>query len=87
MMWGVILDFVNKVLILKIRWSFSATSWGRTEKHNREVGGVEGSNHLVWLGMDVVLDKMERNMEFERDADRLGLHALFEGDHYHLQPK
>lgn len=86
-MWGVILEFVNRVLILKIRWGFSVTSWGRTDKHNKDVGGVDGSNHLFWLGMDVVLDEMKKNIEFEKDADRLGLQAIFEGDHYHLQPK
>jgi len=86
-MWGVILDFVNRVLLLKIRWGFSVTSWGRTDKHNKAVGGVDGSNHLFWLGMDVVLDEMKKNIEFEKDADRLGLVAIFEGDHYHLQPK
>jgi hypothetical protein len=82
-----ILAFVNKVLILKIRWGFSVTSWGRTEVHNKAVGGVPGSNHLFFLGMDVVLDDMKKNVEFEKDADRLGLQAIFEQDHYHLQPK
>lgn len=82
-----ILSFVNKVLILKIRWGFSVTSWGRTEKHNKEVGGVVGSLHLLFLGMDVVLDEQKKNVEFEKDAERLGLVALFEDDHYHLQPK
>jgi hypothetical protein len=82
-----ILAFVNKVLILKIRWSFSVTSWGRTEKRNISIGGVPGSLHLLFMGLDVVLDDMKKNVDFEKDADRLGLLALFEDDHYHLQPK
>jgi len=83
----VILSFVNKVLILKIRWGFSVSSWGRTDKRNVFVNGVPGSLHLLWLGMDVILDDQKKNVDFEKDADRLGLMALYEGDHYHLQPK
>jgi hypothetical protein len=30
---------------------------------------------------------MKKNVDFEKDADRLGLVAIFEADHYHLQPK
>jgi len=82
-----VLEFVNRVILLRIRWGFSVTSWGRTDQYNKEVGGINGSWHLYWLGLDVVLDKMVKNIEFEKDADRLGVLALFEGDHYHLQPK
>jgi len=36
--------------------------------------------------MDVVLDEMKRDVEFEKDAAALGLQAIYEQDHYHLQP-
>jgi len=62
------------------------TSWGRTPKRNSFVQGVAGSNHLLWVGMDVVLDEMKRDVEFEKDAAALGLQAIYEQDHYHLQP-
>jgi len=82
-----ILSFVNKVLMLKIRWGFSVTSWGRTESRNAFIHGVPGSLHLLWMAVDVILDDMKKNVDFEKDADRLGLVGIFEGDHYHLQPK
>lgn len=82
-----ILIFVESVLILGARWSFSVTSWGRTEKRNSFVRGKPGSLHLLWLAVDVVLDDQKKNIEFEKDADRVGLVAIYEQDHYHLQKK
>lgn len=80
-------SFLERVVILCAKHGGSVSSWGRTEKHNREVGGVDGSDHLLWIGCDVVLDDMSRNGAFEADCGRLDLSALFEGDHYHLRPK
>jgi hypothetical protein len=40
----------------------------------------------MWMGVDVVLDLMVENHSFEMDAKKLGLDAIHEGDHYHLQP-
>lgn len=79
--------FVQIVLILRNKWAFSVSSWGRTPKHNKEVGGVDDSWHLYWLGLDVILDENKKSPAFEKDCDKLGLRALWEGDHYHLQPK
>lgn len=81
--WG----FMWRVVTLCCKWGGSVSSWGRTQKHNKEVGGVEKSIHLLWLGADVILDLMEKNPDFEKDADLVGLEAIFESDHYHLQPK
>jgi len=81
------LDTAERVILLCCKWRGSVSSWGRTPKHNKDVGGVDGSIHLLWLGLDVVLDEMKKNIDFEKDADRLGLVAIFEGDHYHLHPK
>lgn len=63
------------------------TSWGRTEARNKSVGGVPGSYHLNWLGLDLVLDEQRKNIDFEKDCVIFGLFAIFEIDHYHLQPK
>lgn len=82
-----ILRFAALVITLRLKWDFSVSSWGRTVKHNKEVGGVDGSDHILWLGVDVIREPMEKNIEFERDCDRLGLIALFEKTHYHLRPK
>lgn len=80
-------EFVQSVILLCSKYRGSVSSWGRTPKHNKDVGGVENSIHMLWLGCDVVLDEMSTNVKFEADAEFLGLKAIFEVDHYHLQPK
>jgi len=82
-----IAKFVSNCLALRLKYNFSATSWGRTSKRNADVGGVPGSCHLMWTGLDVVFDDMKRNVDFEKDASKVGLTAVYENDHYHLQPK
>ncbi len=82
-----ILGFIMPVITLRAKYQFSVSSWGRTVKHNKDVGGVVGSDHLLWLGLDVLLEPMVKNLDFEKDCGILGLIALFEKDHYHLRPK
>jgi len=82
-----VLKFCALVITLRAKHQFSVTSWGRTVKHNKDVGGVEGSDHLMWVGMDVILEPMDKNLDFEKDSGKIGLTALFEKDHYHLQIK
>lgn len=79
-------SFISCVMSLCLKHLGSVSSWGRTEKHNRDVGGVPDSYHRLWMGCDVVLDQMVQNPRFEADAKKLGLDAILEGDHYHLQP-
>lgn len=92
------MEFSGKVMWLAMKWAFSTTSWGRTPKHNTIVGGVESSYHMLWVGCDVIFDDdwddtakkygpTKKRMSFERDCAEVGLQALLEGDHYHLQPK
>jgi hypothetical protein len=80
-------ELITKVFMLCYKHNGSVTSWGRTKKHNKDVGGVQNSYHMLWISCDVVLDTMEKSEEFEKDSASLGLLALLEGDHYHLQPK
>lgn len=80
-------QFIQLVIILCGKHRGSVSSWGRTPKHNKDVGGVENSIHMLWFGCDVVLDVMAKDPEFENDCLPLGLTWVFEGDHYHLQPK
>lgn len=79
-------DLARKTMLLCWRHKGSVTSWGRTVAHNAAVGGVANSWHLLFLGIDVVLDDQKKNFEFEADAVRLGLKPILEDDHYHLQP-
>lgn len=79
-------DFIELVVFLCSKHRGSISSWGRTSKHNCDVGGVPDSYHILWMGVDVVLDDMAQNASFEADAKKLGLDPILEGDHYHLQP-
>ena len=81
-----VFDFIEGVILICSKHRGSVSSWGRTPKHNQDVGGVDGSIHMLWLGCDVVLDVMKKNLEFEKDCSKVGLVAIFEKDHYHLQP-
>jgi len=67
----------------------SVTSWGRSRKHNHDVGGVPQSAHQYFRGADVVYDDkllLVANPGNVDVAARLGLKLLAEGDHDHLQP-
>ena len=79
-------NFIEAVVLLCSKHRGSVSSWGRTPKHNKDVGGVENSCHMLWIGCDAVLDEMVKNAVFESDAASLGLTPILEGDHYHLQP-
>lgn len=81
-----IFEFIHAVIILGLRFRFSVTSWLRSPAHNTAVGGSANSWHMDALAVDVVLDAGEGVDSFKREADRLGLLALDEGDHIHLQP-
>jgi len=81
-----ILDFVKRVLHVRLKWDFSVTSWGRTPARNTFVKGVAGSLHMMWTGMDIMLDGQQKNVDFEKDCSSAGLQAIYEQDHYHLQP-
>lgn len=78
------LEFADVLKSYCILMGASVTSWGRTEKHNRAVGGVANSRHLEWLAADVVYDAplpLEKRQALARQA---GLTLIVEGDHDHL---
>ena len=81
------IDFAMSCMLVCLKWRASVTSWGRTEKRNAFIKGVPGSFHLNWLGMDIVLDDQKKDLVFEKDCGILGITALYEINHYHLQPK
>lgn len=82
-------DFAEAVSLYCLLHGGSITSWGRSTKHNADVGGVPGSAHRFWRGADVVYDdpttptRDTLRLEYAR---RLGLKIVVEGDHDHLQP-
>ena len=78
-------EFLSLITTLRNRYPFSVTSWLRTPKRNKEVGGVANSRHLLGLAVDTVLDAEGDKPAFIADVGRLGLKALDEGDHIHVQ--
>jgi len=57
------------------------SSWYRTQRANRAVGGDAESQHLMGLAMDFVGDAEA----IERAAQARGLIAVRESDHTHVQ--
>nr|QJB19233.1 MAG: hypothetical protein [Microvirus sp.] len=64
----------------------SVTSWLRSQRRNRLVGGVDHSFHIYGLAADVVLDDFSMSTVADREAfaAALGLKLIFEGSHDHL---
>lgn len=77
--------FVAAMLTLTRRYPSSITSWIRSEHHNADVGGSPHSYHLEGLAADCVLDKLTRAPAFIAEARALGLQAVNEGDHIHVE--
>lgn len=82
-----VIAFIETVLTLQIRYPFSVSSWIRAKAHNKTVGGVQNSYHLIGLGMDVILEDQSTVTDFKASALALGIKVINEGYHLHLQPK
>ncbi len=80
-------EFHRLVMTLAIQYRFSETSGLRSIKRNKKVGGDPHSRHLIGLGRDIVLDDKKDTESFVIDARRLGLVAVVESDHVHLQDR
>lgn len=80
------LEFWDTLRLWCAIFSASVTSYGRTLKHNTEVGGAPFSAHRHWLGADVVYDVPPTTETVTKTAERLGLRVIREADHDHLQP-
>ena len=82
-----ILEFKLAVVTLGLRHRFSETSGLRTKRRNQKVGGDSNSRHLLGMAVDVVLDSNSKGPReaLITDARRMGLVAVYEGDHIHLQ--
>src|SRR4051812_49038468 len=76
-------NFVGSILALASAYDISVTSWGRTAKRNRMVGGVANSRHLEWCAVDIVLDDNTKRGEVSIAAKALGLEVIAEDDHLH----
>jgi len=63
----------------------SVTSGRRTEARNKTVGGNPHSMHCSGMAADLVPDDWARAKLLARDANRLGLQAVIESDHVHIE--
>ena len=78
-------DFTCKINILSMAHAFSVTSWLRTPARNEAVGGAKRSKHLFGLAVDCVLDDPSKAKNLVKSAGEMGLVAIEEGDHVHIQ--
>ena len=62
----------------------SVTSWIRTPKRNKMVGGVPKSKHLSGLAIDLVPDSKDWGPIIRSFRIR-GLKVIVEHDHLHIQ--
>ena|SRR2546423_15490805 len=82
-------EFHSAAIVFRSIYAGSFTSSGRTVRHNKEVGGVEGSPHVYDLAVDIVYDDPNLYMIDNGRVDyakKLGLLLILEKDHDHLQP-
>lgn len=77
--------FDAMVDFLAIVFQASVTSGRRTPSRNATVGGKENSRHLCGLGADFVPDLQRDRIPLIMAARRLGLDAIDEGDHIHVE--
>ena len=83
--------FCSAVVLWCYAYGGSVTRWGSTGVHNAAVGGVPGSPHRFFMGVDVVygkggLDGAPNAIVASQRARAMGLALIVEADHHHLQP-
>jgi hypothetical protein len=80
-------EFLTRVDTLCVMHDCSVTSWWRTKTRNERVGGHPKSKHLTGWGVDLVPDdhRWEKKHDIVKDAHTLGLWAVAEEDHVHVQ--
>lgn len=84
---SMISDFLNKILVVSYKNNCSVSSWIRTDKRNRLVGGSPTSQHLIGLAVDLVPDDWNDEKQIVDDCIRLGLVPVVERskNHIHVQ--
>ncbi len=77
-------DFIEAVQIICHKHNCSVSSWIRTDKRNRMVGGSPNSQHLLGLAMDLIPDDWDDADDIVFDCHRLGLIAVVERNRNHI---
>jgi len=78
--------FCEVVMVYCSATGGSVTSWVRTVKHNKAVGGVKDSDHIYGRAVDVVYDEHVDAQRRKNIAEKHGLLLIIEADHDHLEP-
>lgn len=81
-----LLDFLGKLGQVPVGRSVAVTSWYRDPTHNAAVGGHPQSQHLLGLAIDLVAGPGD-GPAVAQAARAVGLIAVEEGDHIHLQAR
>lgn len=79
------LEFATLVHVLCQVERCSVTSWHRTEKRNRDKGGLDNSYHLEGLAADLAPDDLSQRERIAAAARRLGLDAYTDAEHVHVE--
>lgn len=78
-------EFYEKILVICRKCNCSVISGYRTEKHNKAVGGVERSLHLVGYACDLEPDDDASLPDIEYWAKRMGLSVKLYASSAHVQ--
>lgn len=78
-------EFLILIYLLCVAHRASVTSGYRTEKRNAEKGGLPNSLHLTGMAADLVCDEPAQAPLLVLTAKRLGLNAVIEADHVHIE--
>jgi len=77
--------FAAHIIYLCDKHDASITSWIRTQQRNLKVGGHPMSYHMIGLAADAVTDDQDGKIQLILEARALGLIAIDEDDHVHIQ--
>ena len=80
-------EFMYVIAAICLRWQCSVTSWIRSDKRNKEKGGLPDSLHRWGLAVDIVPDDWDNLQWILSDVREAGLHYLVEKDHIHIQTR
>jgi hypothetical protein len=77
--------FARRVGMIADAYPISISSWWRSDACNKLKGGNERSFHLEGLGADILPDKESDRVPIVKLAHDLGLDAVDEGTHIHVE--
>lgn len=81
-----LLSFLTDCFFLRQKYPYSVTSWFRTIKRNKMIGGLPDSKHLTGFAIDIVPDLPKDYWEeIATEGRKFGLEMIVEDDHIHIE--